>query len=245
MCMPVALYLRVSTEEQRERQSIATQREFAERYCALTSCTSALSMPMTASPAPCRCTRVPPAPASSPTLACTASIICWSIVDRLGRDTRLTLQAVAELESAACASRASPRTSIPPPPAAASCSRCCPALPPTNVKSSANVPGRLATRGPKRRLAGRQAALRLSPGGQPTASWADPLRGTSAGPGSVGSRSDSSHLPHGGRGASVLPPHCRLSECLGGTLRREALASHPAALSESVHDGGPGECAIC
>jgi DNA invertase Pin-like site-specific DNA recombinase len=33
--MPVALYLRVSTEEQRQRQSIATQREFAERYCAL------------------------------------------------------------------------------------------------------------------------------------------------------------------------------------------------------------------
>src|SRR5260370_42555875 len=33
--MSVALYLRVSTEEQRERQSIATQREFAERYCAL------------------------------------------------------------------------------------------------------------------------------------------------------------------------------------------------------------------
>ena len=33
--MPVALYLRVSTEEQRERQSIATQREFAERYCSL------------------------------------------------------------------------------------------------------------------------------------------------------------------------------------------------------------------
>jgi hypothetical protein len=29
VCMPVALYLRVSTEEQRERQSIATQREFA------------------------------------------------------------------------------------------------------------------------------------------------------------------------------------------------------------------------
>ena len=34
VCMPVALYLRVSTEEQRERQSIATQRDFAERYCA-------------------------------------------------------------------------------------------------------------------------------------------------------------------------------------------------------------------
>ena len=33
--MPVAVYLRVSTEEQRDRQSIQTQREFAERYCAL------------------------------------------------------------------------------------------------------------------------------------------------------------------------------------------------------------------
>jgi site-specific DNA recombinase len=31
----VALYCRVSTEEQRERQSIATQREFGERYCQL------------------------------------------------------------------------------------------------------------------------------------------------------------------------------------------------------------------
>jgi len=28
-------YIRVSTEEQRERQSIATQREFGERYCGL------------------------------------------------------------------------------------------------------------------------------------------------------------------------------------------------------------------
>ena len=33
--MAVALYLRVSTEEQRERQSIATQNDFALRYCAL------------------------------------------------------------------------------------------------------------------------------------------------------------------------------------------------------------------
>ena len=32
--MRAAVYLRVSTEEQRERQSIATQRDFAERYCA-------------------------------------------------------------------------------------------------------------------------------------------------------------------------------------------------------------------
>jgi site-specific DNA recombinase len=35
--MPVGVYLRVSTEEQRERQSIATQREFGERYCQLHS----------------------------------------------------------------------------------------------------------------------------------------------------------------------------------------------------------------
>src|SRR4051812_7452172 len=33
--MAVGIYLRVSTEEQRERQSIETQREFVERYCAL------------------------------------------------------------------------------------------------------------------------------------------------------------------------------------------------------------------
>ena len=33
--MAVGIYSRVSTEEQRERQSIETQREFAERYCAL------------------------------------------------------------------------------------------------------------------------------------------------------------------------------------------------------------------
>jgi site-specific DNA recombinase len=33
--MALAVYVRVSTEEQRERQSILTQREFAERYCSL------------------------------------------------------------------------------------------------------------------------------------------------------------------------------------------------------------------
>src|ERR1700682_5421683 len=33
--MKVAIYLRVSTEEQRERQSIETQRDFGERYCEL------------------------------------------------------------------------------------------------------------------------------------------------------------------------------------------------------------------
>src|SRR4051794_20215710 len=32
--MPVAIYVRVSTEEQRERQSIDTQTDFAKRFCA-------------------------------------------------------------------------------------------------------------------------------------------------------------------------------------------------------------------
>ena len=31
--MPVAVYARVSTEEQRERQSIATQYDFGENFC--------------------------------------------------------------------------------------------------------------------------------------------------------------------------------------------------------------------
>src|SRR5579862_8530841 len=35
--MPVAVYVRVSTEEQRERQSIETQREFAGKFCDLHS----------------------------------------------------------------------------------------------------------------------------------------------------------------------------------------------------------------
>ena len=33
--MAVGIYVRVSTEEQRERQSILTQREFGSRYCDL------------------------------------------------------------------------------------------------------------------------------------------------------------------------------------------------------------------
>ncbi len=33
--MSAAIYIRVSTEEQRERQTIQTQRQFAEQYCKL------------------------------------------------------------------------------------------------------------------------------------------------------------------------------------------------------------------
>lgn len=42
--MPVAVYLRVSTEEQRERQSIDTQRDFA---AAIATCISTKSSPPT------------------------------------------------------------------------------------------------------------------------------------------------------------------------------------------------------
>jgi site-specific DNA recombinase len=97
--VPVAVYLRVSTEEQWERQSIATQREFAERYCALHQ------LPVF---------RVYADDGVSGTVAVEARPEGSQIVqdarnrkfdqlliyklDRLGRETRLILNAVAELE---------------------------------------------------------------------------------------------------------------------------------------------------
>ena len=99
VCMPVALYLRVSTEEQRERQSIATQREFAERYCSLhqlqVSATYADdgvsgTLPLASRPAAARI--LPDA-----RLHRFDQLLVYRL-DRLGRETRLTLEAVAELE---------------------------------------------------------------------------------------------------------------------------------------------------
>jgi site-specific DNA recombinase len=99
MGMPVALYLRVSTEEQRERQSIATQREFAERYCSLHQLVVAAvyaddgvsgTVPLPLRPAGARI--LPDA-----RLHRFDQLLVYRL-DRLGRDTRLTLQAVAELE---------------------------------------------------------------------------------------------------------------------------------------------------
>ncbi len=97
--MPVALYLRVSTEEQRERQSIATQREFAERYCALHQLTVSTvyaddgisgTIPLHNRPAGNRI--LPDA-----RLHCFDQLLVYRL-DRLGRETRLTLEAVAGLE---------------------------------------------------------------------------------------------------------------------------------------------------
>src|SRR5260370_20602331 len=99
VCMSVALYLRVSTEEQRERQSIVTQREFAERYCALHRLNvSAVyaddgvsgTLPLPSRPAGSRI--LPDA-----RLRRFDQLLVYKL-DRLGRETRLTLEAVAALE---------------------------------------------------------------------------------------------------------------------------------------------------
>ena len=94
-----AVYLRVSTDEQRERQSISTQRDFAERYCQLHS------IPIS---------RFFADDGVSGTVALDARPAARSMLDdarvgkfdqllvykldRLGRETRLILNAVAELE---------------------------------------------------------------------------------------------------------------------------------------------------
>ena len=98
--MPVALYLRVSTEEQRERQSISTQRAFAERYCALHQLQIATvyaddgvsgTLPLAQRAAGARI--LPDARRHG-----FDQLLVYKL-DRLGRETRLTLEAVAELES--------------------------------------------------------------------------------------------------------------------------------------------------
>jgi site-specific DNA recombinase len=97
--MSVAVYLRVSTEEQRERQSIATQRDFAVRYCDLHQ------LPIYAVYADDGISGTVPVdrrPEGSRLLNDAKlkrfdQVLVYKL-DRLGRDTRLTLNAVAELE---------------------------------------------------------------------------------------------------------------------------------------------------
>ena len=106
-----------------------------------TSFLSAPSTPTMASRALCRFPPVLPAPASSPTLACTASINSSSIAWIGSAAIRASpCKPSPNWNNAACASKALRRTSIPPPPAAALCLRCCQALPPTSARSSASVP---------------------------------------------------------------------------------------------------------
>jgi len=97
--MPVGVYLRVSTEEQRERQSIATQREFAERYCQLHSLSVyrvyaddgiSGTVPLEQR---CEGSQI----LKDARLGRFDQLLIYKL-DRLGRETRLILNAVAELE---------------------------------------------------------------------------------------------------------------------------------------------------
>jgi len=97
--MAVGVYLRVSTEEQRERQSIATQRDFAVRYTDLHQLPIHAvyaddgvsgTVPVDRRPEGARLLR-------DARLKKFDQLLVYKL-DRLGRETRLTLEAVAELE---------------------------------------------------------------------------------------------------------------------------------------------------
>ena len=98
--MAVALYLRVSTEEQRERQSIITQQEFGLRYCALHQLTLAHTY---ADDGVSGIVPFESRPLGRQLLLDARQhkfnqLLVFKL-DRIGRDTRLILNAVAELES--------------------------------------------------------------------------------------------------------------------------------------------------
>jgi site-specific DNA recombinase len=97
--MALAIYVRVSTEEQRERQSIQTQIEFGERYCNLHSLVVyrlfaddgvSGTVPLDLRPEGSQILR-------DARLGKFDQLLVYKL-DRLGRETRLILNAVAELE---------------------------------------------------------------------------------------------------------------------------------------------------
>jgi site-specific DNA recombinase len=98
--MKAAIYLRVSTEEQRERQSIATQRTFAESYCAANNISPygwyeddgvSGMIPLDE--------RTDGARLLADARAGKINTILVYKLDRLGREPRLILNAVNDLES--------------------------------------------------------------------------------------------------------------------------------------------------
>jgi len=97
--MAVGVYVRVSTEEQRERQSIVTQREFGSRYCDLhelpiheTYADDGVSGTVALESRPGGIRLLEAARQHK-----FDQLLVYKL-DRLGRDTRLILNAVAELE---------------------------------------------------------------------------------------------------------------------------------------------------
>jgi len=97
--MPVAIYARVSTEEQRERHSIETQYEFGQRFCALHKlpvfrifADNGVSgtVPLDRRPDGSEILR-------EARLGKFDQLLVYKL-DRLGRETRLILNAVADLE---------------------------------------------------------------------------------------------------------------------------------------------------
>ncbi len=105
--MPVAIYLRVSTEDQRERQSIDTQRVFATQYCALLDLhihdfyaddgvSGKVSLHLRS-----EATRM----LRDAGLRKFDRVFVYKL-DRLGRDTRLILNAVDASKSSVCLSAA-------------------------------------------------------------------------------------------------------------------------------------------
>src|SRR5580698_3461661 len=97
--MPVAVYLRVSTDEQRERQSINTQRDFAERYCALHSLSvfRVYADDGVSGTIPLEKRSQGSQILLDAKLGKFDQLLIYKL-DRLGRETRLILNAVAELE---------------------------------------------------------------------------------------------------------------------------------------------------
>jgi site-specific DNA recombinase len=97
--MAVALYLRVSTEEQRERQSIATQNDFALRYCALHQLQihQTYSDDGVSGTVPVELRPLGRRLLEDAQLHKFDQLLIFKL-DRLGRDTRLILNTVAELE---------------------------------------------------------------------------------------------------------------------------------------------------
>src|SRR5262245_17240610 len=97
--MAVGVYLRVSTEEQRERQSIATQREFAERYCQLHGLAvyKVYSDDGVSGTVPIEARIAGRAVLEDARQRKFDQLLVFKL-DRLGRETRLILNAVAELE---------------------------------------------------------------------------------------------------------------------------------------------------